>query len=167
MGYPVTGGFARSVVNFDAGAETPAAGAFTAVGILLAALLLTPLLYFLPKATLSATIIVAVLSLVDFSILKHTWKYSRVDFAAVAATILLTLTFGVEIGVSTGVAISIFLHLYKTSRPHVAEVGLVPGTQHFRNIKRHQVSTHKSLLTLRIDESLYFCQCQLPSGFRL
>merc|ERR1711991_1249789 len=98
MGYPVTGGFARSVVNFDAGAETPAAGAFTAVGILLAALLLTPLLYFLPKATLSATIIVAVLSLVDFSILKHTWKYSRVDFAAVAATILLTLTFGVASG---------------------------------------------------------------------
>ncbi|MDP7149993.1 MAG: sulfate permease [Paracoccaceae bacterium] len=164
-GYPVTGGFARSVVNFDAGAETPAAGAFTAVGILLAALLLTPLLYFLPKATLSATIIVAVLSLVDFSILKHTWKYSRVDFAAVAATILLTLTFGVEIGVSTGVAISIFLHLYKTSRPHVAEVGLVPGTQHFRNIKRHQVSTHRSLLTLRIDESLYFANASFLQDF--
>ena len=164
-GYPVTGGFARSVVNFDAGAETPAAGAFTAVGILLAALLLTPLLFFLPKATLSATIIVAVLSLVDFSILKHTWKYSRVDFAAVAATILLTLGFGVEIGVSAGVAISIFLHLYKTSRPHVAEVGLVPGTQHFRNINRHQVSTHKSLLTLRIDESLYFANASFLQDY--
>jgi MFS superfamily sulfate permease-like transporter len=104
----VTGGFARSVVNFDAGAETPAAGAFTAVGIALAALLLTPLLFFLPKATLAATIIVAVLSLVDFSILKRTWAYSKADFAAVAATILLTLGFGVEIGVSAGVALSIF-----------------------------------------------------------
>ena len=90
-GYPVTGGFARSVVNFDAGAETPAAGAFTAVGIGLAALLLTPLLFFLPKATLAATIIVAVLSLVDFSILKTAWSYSKVDFAAVFATIVLTL----------------------------------------------------------------------------
>lgn len=155
-GYPVTGGFARSVVNFDAGAETPAAGAFTAIGIGLAALLLTPLLFFLPQATLAATIIVAVLSLVDFSILKKTWSYSKVDFTAVAATILLTLSLGVEVGVSAGVILSIGLFLYKTSRPHVAEVGLVPGTQHFRNINRHKVITHPSIVSLRIDESLYF-----------
>ena len=155
-GYPVTGGFARSVVNFDAGAETPAAGAFTAIGIGIAALVLTPLLFFLPKATLAATIIVAVLSLVDFSILTHAWKYSKVDFAAVSATILLTLGLGVEVGVTAGVLISIGLFLYNTSRPHVAEVGLVPGTQHFRNILRHEVETHPSLVTLRIDESLYF-----------
>ncbi|MBR9650166.1 SulP family inorganic anion transporter [Thalassovita aquimarina] len=164
-GYPVTGGFARSVVNFDAGAETPAAGAFTAVGILFAALLLTPLLFFLPKATLAATIIVAVLSLVDFSILSRTWKYSKVDFAAVAATIFLTLGFGVEIGVSTGVALSVLLFLYKTSRPHVAEVGLVPGTQHFRNILRHDVQTHPSVLTLRVDESLYFANARFLEDY--
>lgn len=155
-GYPVTGGFARSVVNFDAGAETPAAGAFTAVGIALAALVLTPLLYLLPKAVLAATIIVAVLSLVDFSILKKTWGYNRVDFAAVATTILLTLAVGVEVGVSAGVLLSIGLFLYRTSKPHVAEVGLVPGTQHFRNINRHEVETCPQLLTIRIDESLYF-----------
>ncbi|MDT8329132.1 MAG: SulP family inorganic anion transporter, partial [Roseovarius sp.] len=82
-GYPVTGGFSRSVVNFDAGAETPAAGAFTAVGLAIAALALTPLIFFLPKAVLAATIIVAVLSLVDFSILRKSWGYSRADFAAV------------------------------------------------------------------------------------
>ena len=90
-GYPVTGGFARSVVNFDAGAETPAAGAFTAVGLAIAALALTPLIFFLPKAVLAGTIIVAVLSLVDFSILRKSWAYSYADFAAVLATILLTL----------------------------------------------------------------------------
>ena len=155
-GYPVTGGFARSVVNFDAGAATPAAGAFTAAGLAIAAVALTPLVYFLPKATLAATIIVAVLSLVDFSILKKTWAYSRADFFAVAATILLTLGFGVETGVSVGVILSIGLHLYKTSRPHVAEVGLVPGTQHFRNIRRHAVQTDPAILSLRVDESLYF-----------
>jgi SulP family sulfate permease len=155
-GYPVTGGFARSVVNFDAGAETPAAGAFTAVGLAVAALALTPLVFFLPKATLAATIIVAVLSLVDFSILKTSWGYSKADFAAVTATILLTLGLGVETGVSAGVILSILLHLYKTSKPHVAEVGLVPGTQHFRNIHRHAVDTDPCLLTIRIDESLYF-----------
>ena len=164
-GYPVTGGFARSVVNFDAGAETPAAGAFTAIGILLAALLLTPLLYFLPKATLAATIIVAVLSLVDFSLLKREWGYSKVDFAAVAATILLTLGFGVEIGVSAGVLISIALHLYATSRPHVAEVGLVPNSQHFRNIHRHAVETLPHVVTLRVDESLYFANARFLEDY--
>jgi len=155
-GYPVTGGFSRSVVNFDAGAQTPAAGAYTAIGLALAALALTPLIFFLPKATLAATIIVAVLSLVDFGILKRTWTYSRADFLAVLTTIVLTLGFGVEVGVSAGVIISIFLHLYTSSKPHIAEVGLVAGTQHFRNIKRHKVLTFPTLLTLRIDESLYF-----------
>ena len=155
-GFPVTGGFSRSVVNFDAGAETPAAGVFTAIGLAIAAVALTPLVYYLPNATLAATIIVAVMSLVDFSILKKTWMYSRSDFIAVAATIILTLGFGVEVGVAAGVGISIILHLYKTSVPHVAEVGLVPGTQHFRNIHRYDVETDPALLTLRVDESLYF-----------
>ncbi len=155
-GLPVTGGFARSVVNSDAGAETPAAGIYTAIGLAVAAVALTPLVYYLPTATLAATIIVAVLSLVDLSILKKTWGYSRTDFIAVAVTILLTLGLGVEVGVASGVAISVLLHLYKTSRPHVAEVGLVPETQHFRNIHRHKVQTDPSLVTLRVDESLYF-----------
>lgn len=159
-GYPVTGGFARSVVNFDAGAATPAAGAFTAIGLAFASIALTPLVYYLPNATLAATIIVAVLSLVDLSILKKTWGYARRDFAAVAATIFLTLGFGVEIGVASGVALSILLHLYKSARPHVAEVGLVPGTQHFRNIHRHKVDTDPTLVTLRVDESLYFANAR-------
>jgi SulP family sulfate permease len=155
-GFPVTGGFSRSVVNFDAGAETPAAGAFTAVGIALATLFLTPLLFYLPKATLSATIIVAVLTLVDLGALKRTWVYSRADFAAMAATILTTLAVGIEAGLIVGVGLSIFLHLYRTSKPHVAVVGQVPGTEHFRNVLRHDVVTDPQILSLRVDESLYF-----------
>ncbi len=159
-GFPVTGGFSRSVVNFDAGAQTPAAGAFTAIGLAFAALALTPLIYFLPKATLAATIIVAVLSLVDFSILRRSWAYSKADFAAVFVTIALTLGFGVEIGVSAGVGLSIALHLYKSLRPHIAEVGQVPGSEHFRNVRRHQVITHPNIVTLRMDESLYFANAR-------
>lgn len=159
-GFPVTGGFSRSVVNFDAGAETPAAGAFTAVGLAIAALALTPLIFSLPKATLAATIIVAVLSLVDFSILKRSWHYSKADFAAVLATILLTLAMGVEVGVSAGVGLSILLHLYKSSKPHIAEVGLIAGTEHFRNILRHDVITEPDVVTLRVDESLYFANAR-------
>jgi sulfate permease, SulP family len=159
-GLPVTGGFARSVVNADAGAETPAAGAFTAVGLAFAAIALTPLLYFLPQATLAATIIVAVLGLVDLGTLRRTWAYNRRDFAAVAVTILATLGLGIETGVSVGVALSVLLHLLNTAQPHVAEVGLVPGSEHFRNIHRHAVQTYPHVLTLRIDESLYFANAR-------
>jgi SulP family sulfate permease len=155
-GFPVTGGFSRSVVNYDAGADTPAAGAFTAIGLVGASLFLTPLIFHLPKATLAATIIVAVLSLVDFSILKKTWRHSKADFAAVAATMSITLLMGVELGVTAGVAISILIHLYKTSRPHMAIVGQILGTEHYRNVLRHDVLTDPTILTIRIDESLYF-----------
>jgi len=159
-GYPVTGGFARSVVNFDAGAVTPAAGALTAIGLLGAAMYLTPLLYFLPKATLAATIIVAVLSLIDLALVKRAFSYAWADFAAVMATILLTLAAGVETGVAAGVILSLLLFVWKTSKPHVAEVGRVPGTEHFRNILRHKVDTDPKLVTLRIDESLYFANAR-------
>jgi sulfate permease, SulP family len=155
-GFPVTGALSRSVVNFEAGAQTPAAGAFTAVGVALATLFLTPLLFFLPKAVLGAIIIVAVLSLVDLGALKRTFHYSRADFAAMAATILVTWAAGVEAGLVVGVALSIFLHLYATSRPHVAVVGQIPGTAHFRNVTRHAVVTDPEILSLRVDESLYF-----------
>ncbi len=155
-GYPVTGGFARSVVNFEAGAVTPAAGAFTAVGMMLTALFFTPYIAFLPKATLAATIVVAVTSLVDFSILAKTWRYSRTDFFAAISTLIATVAFGIEAGVMFGVLSSLAMHLYKTSKPHIAVVGEVPGTEHFRNVDRHHVITQTEILSVRIDESLYF-----------
>ncbi len=107
-GIPVTGGIGRSIVNYNSGAETPLAGFFAAIGIALAAMTLTGLLSYLPTATLAATIIVAVSNLIDFSILKKTWNYSRSDFIAVLLTIVITLLTGVEMGVLSGVAISIF-----------------------------------------------------------
>jgi SulP family sulfate permease len=166
-GYPVTGGFARSVVNFDAGAETPAAGAFTAVGILLAALFLTPLLASLPIATLAGTIIVAVLSLVDFKTPRAIWHYSKADFAAMAATIMVTLLIGVEPGVMAGVGLSLALFLLRASRPHAAIVGRVPETEHFRNVKRHKVFTDPRILTIRIDESLTYLNARWLEEFVL
>ena len=155
-GYPVTGGFARSAVNFDAGAQTPAAGAFTAVGIALATLFLTPLLYSLPIATLAATIIVAVLSLVDLKTPGRLWLYSKADFAAHVATIGITLIAGVELGVIAGVVVGLLLYLWRASRPHAAIVGRVPETEHFRNVERHQVFTVPHVLSIRIDEALTY-----------
>ena len=159
-GYPVTGGLARSAVNFDAGAETPAAGAFTAIGIGLATVFLTPFLFYLPQAVLAATIIVAVLSLIDLTEIIKVWTYSKSDFAAMAATFLVTLGFGVEAGVMSGVSLSLLLHLYNTSQPHFALVGQLPGTHHFRNVNRHAVVVSETVLTVRIDESLYFANAR-------
>ena len=159
-GFPVTGGFARSVVNFNAGAETPLASAFTAIGILAATLFLTPVFRLLPQAVLAATIIVAVLSLVDLNAMRRTYRYSKADFAAMAATFSGVLLVGVEIGIVAGVALSLILYLWRTSTPHIAIVGQVRGTEHFRNVDRHQVITYPGLLSLRIDESLYFANAR-------
>lgn len=155
-GFPVTGGFSRSVVNFDAGAATQMASIFAAIGIALASIFFTPVLYYLPQAALAATIIIAVLSLIDITTLKRTWRYDKSDFLAVSTTIVVTLFWGVEAGVGCGVVLSIALHMYRTSRPHIAEVGLIEGTQHFRNVRRYQVVTVPQILTLRPDESLFF-----------
>jgi SulP family sulfate permease len=159
-GFPVTGGFARSVVNFEAGAVTPAAGIYTAIGITLASLFLTPALFYLPQATLAATIIVAVLSLVDFEILKSTWRFSKLDFIAVATTLLGTLLIGVETGLVMGVVTSLALFLFRASRPHIATVGLVPGTEYFRNVQRHDVLISPKLLCLRVDASMFFANAR-------
>ena len=155
-GFPVTGGFSRSVVNFDAGAETQMASVLAALGIALAAVLLTPMLYFLPKAVLAATIVVAVISLIDFETITLARRYRAADFWAVVITINVTLLAGVEMGVLAGVGASVGLHLYHTSRPHFAVVGQVPESEHYRNVKRHDVMTDPHILSMRIDESLYF-----------
>lgn len=155
-GYPVTGGFARSVVNYDACAETPAAGAYTAVGLALASMFLTPLLFYLPVAALAATIIVAVLSLVDIQTPRRLWQYSKADFAAHLATIIVTLLAGVELGVIAGVSVGLLLYLWRASRPHAAIVGRVPESGHFRNVERHDVFTVPHVLSIRIDESLTY-----------
>ncbi len=155
-GFPVTGGFSRSIVNFDAGARTPMAGILTAVGIAITALFFTPLFHNLPHAVLAATIIVAVLSLVDLGSLKRTWRFSKQDFIAQAATMFGVLFMGVEIGIIMGVGLSLVLFLWRTSRPHMAVVGQLPGSEHFRNIERFSVVQSDSVVSLRVDESLYF-----------
>ncbi|NYS60850.1 SulP family inorganic anion transporter [Vreelandella salicampi] len=159
-GMPVTGGLSRTVINFDAGAQTPAAGAFAALGIALVTFAFTGWLYYLPIATLAATITVSILTLVDFPTLRQTWRYSRSDFAAMAITITLTLVEGIEAGIIGGITLSIALFLYRTSRPHSALVGRVPGTEHFRNLTRHDVETVDHVALLRIDESLYFANAR-------
>ncbi len=139
-GYPVTGGFSRSVVNFTAGAVTPLASVVTAALIAVTVLFLTPLFYYLPKATLAAVILVAVAT----------------DALSLIGTFVAVLTIGIEKGILVSAAISIGLYLWRSSRPHMAIVGRVGDTEHFRNILRHKVQTCPHVCAVRVDESLYF-----------
>jgi SulP family sulfate permease len=155
-GYPVTGGFARSVVNFAAGAHTPLAGVVSAALMALVIAALTGLFYYLPHAVLAATIIVAVTSLVDLGTLRRAWRYDRADAVSLVGTAAGVVLLGVEAGILAGVALSLGALVWRSSRPHMAVVGRVPGTEHFRNVLRHKVDTVPGLLALRVDESLYF-----------
>ena len=153
---PVAGGFSRSMVNFDAGARTQLAALVTALLVGLAAFLLTDLLENLPKAVLSAIIVVAVWQLIDIKGLKHTWSYDKGDGIAQGVTVVGVLAFGIEHGLMLGVGLALVLFLYRTSRPHIAVVGRITGTEHYRNIHRHTVETWPQLLLVRVDENIYF-----------
>jgi SulP family sulfate permease len=155
-GMPVAASFSRSALALQSNVATPLVGVFAA-GLMLAAVLgLAPLLQHLPQAVLAASIMVAVLGLVDLSSIRRTWRYSRQEGAAQLATLLGVLLHGVEAGILLGVGLSLTLFLWRTSRPHMAVVGQVPGSEHFRNVERYQVVESPSVLSLRVDESLYF-----------
>ena len=155
-GYPVTGGFARSVVNDQAGAVTGLASLVTAASIGVIVLWFTPLFYYLPQAVLAATVIVAVLSLFKPGEALRIWRMNRTDALTWGVTFVVVLLAGIEAGILTGVVFSLILFLWRTSRPHIAIVGRVGQSEHFRNVLRHQVQTCPHVVAVRVDESLYF-----------
>ena len=166
-GYPVTGGLSRSVVNFSANANTALASIITALVIALTVMFLTPLFYFLPQTILAAIILVAVANLLDFATLKRLWVYNRADAIVWLTSFMAVLITRVEQGILIGVAVSVLLHLWRTSRPHIAIVGRVGNTEHFRNVLRHTVTTCPQVLTVRIDESLYFVNTKYLEDYLL
>ena len=155
-GFPVTGSLSRSAVNFAAGANTPLASLITAALLACALLAPTGWLALLPLPVLAATIIVAVLGLLELGIVRTAWQYDRGDVLAWGATCLGVLVLGVEAGVVIGVALSMGTLIWRASRPHIAVLGRIAGTEHFRNIERYPAETQPELLMLRIDANLFF-----------
>jgi len=155
--YPVTGGFSRTAVNDQAGAKTGLAAIISAGLIILTLLLLTSLFFYLPKAILASVIMVAVFGLIDFKEAIHLWSSNRTDFFMLLITFLATLGLGIEQGIGVGVVLSLVMVIYRTTRPHVAVLGKVPDTHHYRNVDRfHEVEERDDLLILRYDAQLYF-----------
>jgi sulfate permease, SulP family len=159
--FPVSGGFSRTVVNFAAGAQTPLSGVFSALWIGVVIFAFTGWFEHVPQAVLAATIIVAVASLVDVQALRDAWRYDRADALALLATAAGVLLLGVEAGIGIGVALSLAVLVWRSSRPNMAVLGRVPGTEHFRSVERHQVQTVPGLLALRVDESLFFANATI------
>ncbi|MFC5510133.1 SulP family inorganic anion transporter [Massilia jejuensis] len=155
-GFPVTGSISRSAVNFAAGANTQLASLITAALLALALVAPTGWLALLPLPALAATIIVAVLGMLDTTTLRTAWRYDRVDAAALLATAAGVLALGVEAGVVVGVALSMGALIWRASRPHIAVLGRIPGTEHFRNVERYSAETAAGLLLLRVDAGLFF-----------
>jgi len=158
--YPVNGSLSRSAVNVAAGGRTRWVGVFTASFMVLAALFLTPYLRVLPLAVLAGLIIVACLSLLDFRQIWRTWRYSRADGVTALLTFLGVIFFGVQWGVLIGVVLAMALHIRMTLKPHMAEVGRIPGTEHYRDVARYNVETVENIVTLRMDESLYYANAR-------
>ena len=154
---PVTGGFSRTAVNAQAGAKTTLAGLVTALLVGLTLLFFTPLFYYLPKAVLAAIIMAAVFGLIDVHEVRHLWRVKRADLAMLAITFVATLTLGIEQGIAVGVGASLLVLVFRTTRPHVAVLGRLPGTTVYRNVLRFpEAMTTPGVLALRLDAQFYF-----------
>jgi SulP family sulfate permease len=164
-GMPVAGGFSRTMVNFAAGARTQMAMLIAAAILALAVIFFSPLFENIPKAALAAIILVAIIPLVKLNDIALTWRYDRGDGIAETATLLGVLVYGIEEGITLGIILTLISHLRKTSQPHIAVVGRIPGTEHYRNIKRHSVETWPHLLLLRVDESITFANINYIEEF--
>lgn len=159
--FPVTGGFSRSAVNYQAGANTPLSSVISATLVAFTLMYLTPLFYYLPKAILAAVIMVAVAGLIDIKYILQLWKGNKIEFALLIATLLITLNFSMVPGIISGILLSILILLYKSAYPHIARLGRVRGHHEFRNVKRFKgLETWDHILILRLDAPLSFINIQ-------
>ena len=155
-GMSVAGGFSRTMVNFSAGARTQMAMLIAVLLLSIAVIFFTEQFTYIPKAALAAVILIAIFPLIKLREIISTWKYDKGDGIAELITLIGVLALGIEEGIALGVIITVLSYLRRTSRPHIAVVGRIKETEHFRNIKRHQVDTWKNLLLIRIDENITF-----------
>lgn len=155
-GMPVGGGVSRSAVNVAAGAQTPLASIISAFAMLAVVAGAAPLFARLPLAVLAASIIVPAISMIDLRALRQTWDYDRADGLAALGTVAGVCGLGLEAGIALGILFSLATLLYRASTPHIAVLGRIPDSEHFRNVERHAVETIPGVLFLRIDESLFF-----------
>ena len=157
QGFPVSASFSRSAVHAEAGSTSPYSLLVVAAWMLLTLVFLTEYLYFLPKATLAAIVITAVLGLVDFALVKHLWKAKVSDMWLLIATFFATLLVGIVEGILIGVLASLALFIFRSTRPHTAILGRLGNTTDFRNVTNYpEAVTYPGIIIIRIDAQFYF-----------
>ncbi len=154
--FAIAGGFSRTAINADSGAKTPLASLVTVLVMIAALIAFGAALAPLPYAILGATIMASIIGLIDITTFKSAWQRDRLDAASFIAAFVGVLAFGLNTGLVIGLMMSFASLILQSSQPHVAVVGQLAGTGHFRNINRHDVITFRNLVMLRIDESLFF-----------
>jgi len=156
--YPTTGGFSRTAVNNQAGANSTLASFISAAIVGLTLLFLTPLFYYLPNTVLAAIIMVAVFGLIDFHYPRTLWKNRKDEFALLIFTFIITLTVGIKEGILFGVLLSLLLLVYRSSSPHFAVLARVNNSPYYRNVRRFssEVTIDPAILLFRFDGQLYF-----------
>ncbi|MDX1701121.1 MAG: SulP family inorganic anion transporter, partial [Melioribacteraceae bacterium] len=155
--YPTTGGFSRTAVNDQAGAKSGLASIISALLIIITLLFLTRYFYNLPKSILASVIMVAVFGLIDYHEAIHLFKSNKTDFWTLIVTFIATLVLGIEIGIGTGVVLSLAMVLFKTTNPHTAQLARVPNSHFYRNIKRfNNLEKDDEILIYRFDAQLFF-----------
>lgn len=154
--FPVTGSLSRTMVNADAGAKSPMSGFISSIFIVIVSLYFTGLFYSLPLVVLAATIMVSIWKLVDFKPFIETWQYSKADGIAMWITFFAVIFIDISVGLIIGITTTFILLLWRISRPHIAVIGQIEGTEHFRNIDRHNAITLPKIISVRVDESLSF-----------
>ena len=155
-GMPVGGGLSRSAVNVAAGAETPLASIVSALAMVAVVAGAAHWFERLPLAALAASIIMAAYSMIDIRAFRQAWAYDRADGLALLGTAGGVLVFGLQVGIGLGVFLSVATLLFRASVPHIAVIGRIPGSEHFRNIERFAAETIPGVLFIRIDERLFF-----------
>ena len=165
MGFAVSGSLSRTVVNSDAGAKTPMSGVMSSLLMIAVSLYFTSFFQNLPLTILAATIFVSIWKLVSFLPFFETWKYSKADGLAMWATFFGVTCIDISTGLVIGIILTFILLLWRISRPHIAVIGLVEGTQHFRNVSRYDVLTTETIASFRIDENLNFLNAHVLKGY--
>ena len=165
MGFAVSGSLSRTVVNSDAGAKTPMSGVMSSLLMIAVSLYFTSFFQNLPLTILAATIFVSIWKLISFLPFFETWKYSKADGLAMWATFLGVTCIDISTGLVIGIILTFILLLWRISRPHIAVIGLVEGTQHFRNVSRYDVLTTETIASFRIDENLNFLNAHVLKGY--
>lgn len=155
--YPLAASLSRTAVNVQSGAQTPLAGIFSTVLVIVTLLFLAPVVYFIPRALLASIVLVAVVDIIEIRKVKELWSVHKRDAVLLLLSFLSTLMVGILQGLLIGIGASLLLILYRSAYPPVAELGRLAGSTTYINCKRFpQAVTVPGLVVVRFDGSLYF-----------